>query len=275
MFTVEDSYGTRKRFEFCRDLLREMDPKLVLVIGCGTGTQLTRPLAEAFPGIQFVGIDPDEASIRYAQSLLVLPNLRFGGTALLDKYVQADIVIASEVVEHVEYPDRFLADLRDRLSDDGKLVITVPNGYGPYEAVTLLENLLRFLRIYWVMRRLKRWLLRQPPPERAIAQDSLAISPHLNFFSFGELQRLIQNAGLRILRYQPRTFLCGFGFDKILTRLDMYRWNARIADQLPPWCDSAWMCVLAKTHIQLNAPSAPSALSRLRRRFNEACARLE
>lgn len=275
MFTAEDTYGTRKRFEFCRELVQEIRPALVLDVGCGTGTQLTRPLAEAFPEIQFIGVDPDDVSIRYAQSLPALPNLRFGGTALLDHHTRADLVIASEVVEHVENPHQFLTDLRRRLPENGRLVITVPNGYGPYEMVAALECLLRILRIYWVMRKIKRWLMRQPAPERAVMQDSLAVSPHLNFFSTACLQRLFLSAGLRIVRYQPRTFLCGFGFDKLLPRFSLCDWNASVADQLPQWCNSAWMFVLTTTEAHAAKPFGRGLLSRLRRRLNETCARLD
>ncbi|MDZ4730672.1 MAG: class I SAM-dependent methyltransferase [Xanthomonadales bacterium] len=274
MFTAEDTYGTRKRFEFCRVLVREMRPALVLDVGCGTGTQLTRPLAEAFPEVRFIGVDPDEASIRHAQSLPALPNLQFGGAALLDSHLKADLVIASEVVEHVENPEQFLADLRRRLPENGRLVITVPNGYGPYEMVAALECLLRILRVYWVMRKIKRWLLNQPAPERAVMQDSLAISPHLSFFSVSCLQRLFHNTGLRIVRYQPRTFLCGFGFDKLLPRFGLCDWNAVVADRLPQCCNSAWMFILASTEAHPGKPFERGLLSRLRRRLNEACARL-
>lgn len=275
MFTAEDTYGTRKRFEFCRDLLREIRPALVLDVGCGTGTQLTRPLAEIFPDVQFIGIDPDAVSIRYAQSLPALPNLQFGGMELLDRHARADLVIASEVVEHVENPDQFLADLRRRIPENGRLLITVPNGYGPYEMVAALECLLRILRVYWVMRKFKRWLLNQPAPERAVMQDSLAISPHLNFFSSMALMQLFRSAGLQVIDYKPRTFLCGFGFDKLLARFGLRDWNATVADRLPRCCNSAWMFVLATTEARPGKPFARGLLSRLRRRLNEACARLD
>lgn len=275
MFTAEDTYGTRKRFEFCRDLVRETRPALVLDVGCGTGTQLTRPLAEAFPDVQFVGVDPDDVSIRYAQSLPALPNLQFGGTALLERHLRANLVIASEVVEHVENPDLFLADLRRRLPENGRLVITAPNGYGPYEMAAAVECLLRILRVYWLMRKIKRWLLNQPAPERAVMQDSLAVSPHLSFFSAGCLERLFRRSGLRIVHYRPRTFLCGFGFDKLLPRFGLCDWNAAIADRLPMFCNSAWMFVLAATDARPGKPFERGLLSKLRRRLNEACARLD
>jgi SAM-dependent methyltransferase len=275
MCTAEDPYGTRKRFVFCQDLLCKARPQLVLDIGCGTGTQLTWPLANAFPGIHFVGIDPDKASILYAQSLPTLPNLRFGGLDLLSNFNQADIIIASEVIEHVQQPDIFLADLRGRLTEDGKLVITVPNGHGPYEMAAAVECLLRILRIYRVMRKFKRWLFQQPAPERAVMQDSLATSPHLSFFSFSGLLQLFQSMGLRIVLYRPRSFICGFGFDKILARFSLCEWNTGIADRLPPWSNSAWMFVLTKTDTIDSPPFRRTRLSRVRRKLTEACARLD
>lgn len=275
MYTAEDPYGTRKRFEFCGSLLREVAPKLVLDIGCGTGAQLTRLLAEAFPNVQFIGIDPDDVSIRYAQTLPALSNLSFGGMTLLDSHPRVDLIIASEVVEHVENPDQFLLDLRSRLPENGRLIITVPNGYGPYEMAATLECVLRILKIYWGMRQFKRWLFKQPPPSRTVMQDSLAISPHLNFFSSTGLMQVFRTAGLRVIDYRPRTLLCGFGFDKILLRFGLCDWNACCADRLPRWCSSAWMFVLAKSEASLGRPFKRDLLSRLRRKLNEACMRLD
>lgn len=274
MFTAEDPYGTRKRFHFCSDLLRESSPRVVLDIGCGTGSQLTRPLAEAFPAIRFVGIDPDETSIRYARSLPKLPNLEFGGMEALACHAKADLIIASEVLEHVEEPGRFLADLCDKLRDEGRMVVTVPNGYGPYELATTFESVLRVLRVYWILRRLKRWLLRQPAPERGGKQDSLAVSPHLSFFTFRTVLRLFKTAGLEVLEYRPRTFLCGFAFDKFLLWTGRCKWNAAFADRLPPWCNSAWMFVVSRTDVAHHEPYRRGRLTQLRRRLNETCVRI-
>ena len=106
-------------------------------------------------------------------------------------------------------------------------------------------------------------------------QDSLAISPHLNFFSATALMQFFRNAGLRFIDYKPRTFVCGFGFDKMLARFGLCDWNARFADRLPMWCNSAWMFVLAMTDPRPGKPFERGWLSRLRRRLNEACAQLD
>jgi len=275
MFIAEDSYGTRKRFEFCSDVIRAARPALGLDIGCGTGEHLTRPLAEAFPSVRFVGIDRDAASIRFARCQPRLPNLEYGGPDLLARTGRAEVVIASEVVEHVEHPTDFLAELERHLAREGCLILTMPNGYGPFEAATTVEAVLKLLRVYTPLRRIKRWLRGQPPSGPRNPADSLADSPHLSFFFFGQIRRLIAAAGLRVERYQPRTFLCGFGFDKAITYLGLTEWNARIADRLPPWCSSGWMFVLAHGEPVPTAAFRRGSLSLLRRSLNEACSRVD
>ena len=62
----ETTYGDRRRFEFLCRVIETTRPRLVLDIGCGTGMRVTRPLAEAFPAICFVGTDRDHSSIAWA-----------------------------------------------------------------------------------------------------------------------------------------------------------------------------------------------------------------
>ena len=95
--------------------------------------RVTRPLAEAFPTIRFLGLDPDRESIAWASdNNRALGNLSFVfGNTLPDE--RFDLVIASEVIGHVSQPMTFLRDIRGRLNDKGRIVLTLPNGYGPFE----------------------------------------------------------------------------------------------------------------------------------------------
>jgi len=108
MLQAENAYGLQKRVAFCAQVIDELRPREVLDIGCGTGTNLTRPLAERFPRVRFLGIDSDAASIRYARAAHSLPNLAFEKdfqhTAVPAAF---DLIVASEVVEHVDDPDGF------------------------------------------------------------------------------------------------------------------------------------------------------------------------
>jgi SAM-dependent methyltransferase len=268
MSPPEDSYGSLKRLRFCERVIEERKPRLVLDVGCGTGAHLTRPLAERFPATRFVGIDRDVRSIEFARAAQLPPNLGFATEDALGDYRNADLVIASEVVEHVEAPAAFLAALRTRLADDGTMVVTLPNGRGPFEIAALVQALLQAAGVLGVLLRIKRALVGGAAPAAPDAANTLAESPHINFFKHREARALFEAAGFRIVEYRPRTFLCGFGLDLLVQSAGLSAWNARVADGLPPWLASAWMFRLEKAPARGESPELRTAFTRLRRRLN-------
>lgn len=263
---TENTYGLAKRFDFVAGVVSAYRPARVLDVGCGTGVNLTAPLAARFPGSLFVGMDSDEASIAYAARNNPHANARYVREADAAALGTFDLVIASEVIEHVEDPDAFLDALNARLNAGGRIVLTLPNGYGPFELAALAESSLRATGIYWLLHAMKRRLTGAPPPA---ASDTLADSPHINFFSYRLIRKVIAGRGLRVLEYRPRTFLCGFGFDQLMRAPGIIAWNAAVADSLPPQLASDWMFLLEPT----GAPRRPSyrrgLYARARRRLNE------
>lgn len=246
MSRCEDSYGTQKRLEFIREIIRQVNPKSVLDIGCGVG-QVSYPLAKQFPNIVFHGIDNDQASIEYARTNHTLPNLGFSHESDANDQEKYGLIIASEVIEHVEAPGEFLISLRQRLTDKGRLILTLPNGYGPFELAAAAEALLKLAGVYSVLRKLKGFVCGQQPDAPA-GPVTLAVSPHINFFSYSGITGLLAQTGFEIERYSPRTFLCGFGFDQIMRGERILNWNSRIADRLPPFASSDWMFVARLGH---------------------------
>src|ERR1700688_3877555 len=63
----EDAYGRAKRQQFVESVIHAGKPATVLDFGCGTGTQLTWPLAETFPQVSFLGVDSDAGTIAWAR----------------------------------------------------------------------------------------------------------------------------------------------------------------------------------------------------------------
>lgn len=274
MLDREDSYGMRKRLIFAIAAIERLRPVAVLEIGCGTGAFLLNPLAQEFPEIRFIGIDSDEASIAYGNEHYAADNLVFA-TELPASASDFDLVIASEVLEHVDAPVNFLRFARSKLSSRGQMLLTIPNGYGPFEMASFSQWLLEKLRLFEPMRALKRMLLGHKslighadgPPM------SLANSPHINFFNWREIERIIRVAGLRIDATQNRTFLCGFGLDILVARLRLADWNARVADRLPQAWVSDWMFLLSSAAVsEPGGEYAPGFWARLRRRWNKAAA---
>jgi SAM-dependent methyltransferase len=269
MSPADDAYGLSKRLAFCEEIIASRRPALVVDVGCGTGENLTRPLAGRFPEVRFLGIDDDLESIRYARAGAALPNLSFGGYEEFAQAGSADLIIASEVIEHVESPEEFLVATSGHLGPGGRMIVTVPNGFGPFELASLAEVLLRLSGAFALLRKAKRALV--GGGTAAHARDTLAASPHVSFFSYGRIREVFAAAGFEVERYQARTLLCGFGLDNLVKGLALGQWNARAADRLPPQCVSAWMFVLKKTAPRPAAPYRRGFIARWRRRVNERC----
>jgi SAM-dependent methyltransferase len=105
-----------------------------LDVGCGRGW-LTN-LASAYVSCE--GIDPTAGPIRLAQSWF--PQLRFRVGTMADllgspEFQPYDVVISSEVIEHVEDQQQFVLELGRCLVPGGHVIITTPRGeaYGRYE----------------------------------------------------------------------------------------------------------------------------------------------
>ena len=112
------------RYAFASRLARG---KRVLDAGCGAGYG-SAELADAAE--QVVGMDVAPEAIAYARAHYQLPNLAFEAgsiTALPDSDNSFDLVVAFEVIEHLQDWRGFLAEARRVLTANGQLVVSTPN----------------------------------------------------------------------------------------------------------------------------------------------------
>ena len=264
---IECTYGLKKRLDFLGNVISTTQPARVLDVGCGTGANLTELLARQFPQSHFTGIDSDATSIVFANGHRKANNAQYLVESDALYLGQFDLVIASEVIEHVEDPLAFLKFLRRRLMPNGCVVLTLPNGYGPYELASLVETLMHLTGVYGILRALKRVLIHKPAVSSTV--DTLAISPHINFFTYSSVRSLIEASGFRITQFRPRTLLCGFGFDHVIRSRRLIAWNAEASDRMPAQCASAWMFLLTPTETTIPCAYNKSYGARLRRYLNE------
>jgi SAM-dependent methyltransferase len=117
-----------KRYEFARPHCTGKD---VLDAGCGVGYG-SAFLAESARRVVGVDLSPD--AIGYARERYGGPNVEFavGDLLALDKAAgEFDVVCAFEVIEHLPEPQRFVAEARRVLRQDGVLVLSTPRADYP------------------------------------------------------------------------------------------------------------------------------------------------
>jgi SAM-dependent methyltransferase len=264
ILSAENTYGINKRFSFVEKTIIRINPATLLDVGCGAGTYLTFPIAKRFPAVRVVGVDSDYPSISFAQRNYPLSNLEFKLFDILGEHEKFDLIIASEVIEHVEDPLKFLVNLKSRLNPGGVLIVTLPNGYGPFEIMEFIETLLDITAIPKLLRRLGG----RSKNSLNTLTDTLAVSPHVNFFSFSQIQSLFGVVGFRVNEYLPRTLLCGWGFDYILRNNWLIAWNAKVSEFMPAIFCSDWMFVLDQTEPLPYRSYCRNLYGRLRRFLN-------
>ena len=131
-----DEYATPARIKGYNDMLdvitQQIDIKdagSLIDVGCGTGHFLVE-INKRFPNITLSGTDFSESSINLSKT--VMPKASFFRSDIYKEGDIAgvfDIVLCSEVLEHLLYPQKALGNLLLLLRAGGSsLVITIPNG---------------------------------------------------------------------------------------------------------------------------------------------------
>lgn len=168
-----DNYLTPPILQLCRAL----GAKKVLDLGCGNGA-LCGKLFQA--GFEVAGLDLSESGVEQAKK--ALPNVDFKVMSVYDDPADLgdsgfDVVISTEVVEHLLYPRRLPQFASQVLKPGGHLIITTPyHGY--------LKNLLICL--------LGKWDSHHSP---------LWDGGHVKFWSKESLSRLLQEQGFSVTRF--------------------------------------------------------------------------
>ena len=245
-------YGRRLAFvdgvmqrEFAERKRRELR---VLDIGCGNGSQLAIPLADA--GYQVTAVDPHEPSIQHGRRLA--PAVNFVQGVVTDLPLRRfDCVIISEVLEHLDVPENLLSMALPYLAESGILIITVPNGYGEFELDRRSYQALHVDKLVaWLWSTFKNAQSGEP------LAGSDEESPHVQRFTLSRLRKMFDQNNLLLVDARGTSLVSGpfvlhlFGRSQTFIRL-----NAAIADHVPLPLVAGWMFSLRLTRQSQFTPS--------------------
>ncbi len=231
---------------FVRNILVEAFPSnepsslRVLDIGCGNGSQLSLPLAR--DGYQLTGLDTDASSIAHAKLLSAdIPNARFLCTSLESLPEETfELVILSEVLEHVSDPQQLLKVAVGRLKPNAVLIVTTPNGYGEFEIDSWLFRSLRLERLVNALAK---------NSDKPVGSTDNESSGHIQFFTRRRLHRMFDECGLKVWRESASGLFGGPFAGHTLARSRRFiEWNAKITDTLPLSVASGWYFALRRNN---------------------------
>ena len=240
----ENLWGYVKRLRFVQDVIAEsfshraVDSLRVLDVGCGNGSELALPLARR--GFEVTGIDIHGPSIEHARQLGVdVTNLSYVcGRVEELKSPPYDVVILSEVLEHLREPRSLLLAAIEHLNKNGIIIVTVPNGYGEFEIDSWLFRVFRLQRIVDAL---------AGNSKKVIAATDNHESGHVQFFTRRQLRRLFDECSLSVAREGVASFLAGPFIGHTFARSERFiEWNARVTDKLPPVMASGWYYALRR-----------------------------
>lgn len=160
---------SRVHYAYMVRLIERLRPpagRRLLDFGCGSGGFL---LAARAAGFDVVGLELSRGLARYVEQTHGIPVFQGLVTDPSFSDQRFDVILSSQVFEHLLDPRETLADLRRHLNPGGLLLIEVPN---------LLDTRERLRR------------------------GSLMDDSHLFYFSAGSLSRLLRNGGFEVLRVQ-------------------------------------------------------------------------
>lgn len=120
-------------YRYCMEIIHKKGVKSLTDIGCGFGTKLAL-INNRFPEIEIVGIDQESAIAECQKRFdfgnwysddLECPKVDF-------HRIKADLVVCSDVIEHVTDPDAVLRYLIRSVKSDGMIVISTPDRESMY-----------------------------------------------------------------------------------------------------------------------------------------------
>lgn len=159
-------------------------------------------------GHEVTGVDVDEVSISFCRENYTNSKARFIVADVQDLFLgeHFDLIVASEVLEHLVYPWRAINVFERHLIKNGMLILTVPNGYCLWEIV--IGKIGRKIRdrdacfpIYDAGRQIFFSFLDRKGVVGSLNTHDLG---HVNFFSFAELSSILSQHGFDVISVEKQ-----------------------------------------------------------------------
>ncbi len=114
-------------YQYAKRFIQKHKIQTVIDVGCGVATKI-KMIQKDCPGVEFVGID-QESAINYCKSHYdfgswYIDNFEKPDENLSD--IKGELIICSDIIEHVINPDILLNYLKCRVKKNGFVILSTP-----------------------------------------------------------------------------------------------------------------------------------------------------
>jgi len=244
----ENIYGHKNRVHWFMNFVNKEEE--ILEFGCGTGVMVSAYMIQN--GYNMFGVDLDKASIDLGQKFytehgLDPSRLIYGDIADLDDN-RFDTIIATEVFEHIEEKDidEVVALISKKLKPGGRLIVTVPNGYGWFEVESFIWKKLGVgfvLNKLYITKAVYAFKARILGMKFNKLISTIAHSPHVRRFTLKSIKGLVNKHGYKVTAQRGSCIFAGsfsaliFGGIKPITNF-----NIRLGKYFPSIASGFYIC---------------------------------
>jgi SAM-dependent methyltransferase len=208
----------------------------ILDVGCGTGN-ITIPLG-LIPGATVVGIDMYQPNIDECNRKNAFQNVSVTFSRLNEFAIEDfDFIVFTEVLEHIPSYQEILQDLSTRMKPGAQVLVTIPNGWGPFEWAMTPMYFLRRIGLNGFIAKVKRLVGKKEP--YALNQE---IDPHVNFFTQSQIKRDCLQFHFELAEFR-KSFVLAPIFETYLPFVSLRKiayYDNKMAQKLPRSLASGW-----------------------------------
>lgn len=158
----------KQRSSIFLNWLEKYNPKKDLkILDCGCGRGIASQILKESGYINVIGIDIDKNALKYARGICSVREMDCQNFIFPPKTF--DVVLALNIIEHLQNPRKFLIGVRKILKDDGILILSLPNT--------------NFLRIF--------------------LGRTIAIPEHIHYWSYKAFKEFLENRHFKVLEMKP------------------------------------------------------------------------
>ena len=192
-------------------------------LGCGKG-DVTVPLASFSYSMTGIDISPDNIEAAKSKQIAKDNPIFLVGDAEKFTFEKGgfDFVVCTGVLEHLMHPKKVLNQINEILKEYGLLIVTVPNGYGPYSLIFDHFRNKVLSKIF----------------------SKIGLSDHIQAFTLSRITTLLKEAGFEILNVNHSDFI---SFLPVLVKSNRFSYyDCKLADKLPPHLVSGYYIACKK-----------------------------